>query len=92
MGRRVLSLLRRPVLDGVAEHHPVRASLGISVLLPHRLVAADFARPVAAEYFESMAQAIVLKADEALYRAKAKGGDGLHVGEETRWMPLEEGA
>jgi diguanylate cyclase (GGDEF)-like protein len=89
MGRRVLSLLRQSVLEGTTEKHPVRASLGISVLLPHRFVAADFARPVPVEYFQNMAQALVLKADEALYRVKAEGGDGLHVGGQTRWMPLE---
>jgi diguanylate cyclase (GGDEF)-like protein len=89
MGRRVLSLLRQSVLEGAAEPHPVRASLGISVLVPHQFVAADFARPVSAEYFQNMAQALVLKADEALYCAKAEGGDGLHVGDQTRWMPLE---
>jgi diguanylate cyclase (GGDEF)-like protein len=92
MARRVLSLLREMEVEGQEARLPVLASLGISVLVPHKLGAQDFARPVPATYFQGMAQALVLKADEALYRAKADGGGRLHVGEPTQWASLALGA
>ena len=92
MGRRVISLLRQKELEGQEVRLPALASLGISVLAPHKFGPHDFTRPVPVAYFQSMAQALVLKADEALYRAKAEGGDRLHVGEPTQWLPLAFGA
>lgn len=88
MARRILSLLRQKELTGPDTRLPVLASLGISVLLPHQFGPHDFARPVPAAYFQNMAQTLVLKADEALYRAKSAGGDRLHVGDPTPWLSL----
>jgi two-component system cell cycle response regulator len=87
MGRRILSLLEDIVVAEAGERMAVRVSLGISVLLAHELGGGDFARPVPLAYFQNIAHALVLKSDEALYRAKASGGACLHVGEPTRWHP-----
>lgn len=91
MGRRILSLLEEKESSERGERIPVRASLGISVLVAHDLEAGDFARPVPLAYFQNMAQALLLKTDEALYRAKAGGGGCLHVGDPTHWCPLAGG-
>jgi two-component system, cell cycle response regulator len=88
MGRRVLSLLKDIVVSEGGERIAVRASLGVSVLLAHELEGGEISRPVPVAYFQNIAQTLVLKADEALYRAKAAGGACLHVGEPTRWHSL----
>ena len=87
MGRRILSVLKDLAVSEEGESIAVRASLGISVLVVHELGRGDIVRPVPLAYFQNIAQALMLKADEALYRAKAGGGACLHVGEPTRWHP-----
>jgi two-component system cell cycle response regulator len=89
VGQRILELVRSTVVATSRGDLHLRASAGFSTLEAHPFGADDFERPVPSAYFHSMALTLVARADEALYRAKASGGDCVRQGTDAAWSPLE---
>jgi diguanylate cyclase (GGDEF)-like protein len=88
LGERVLELVRSTVVTTSRGKIALKSSAGCSTLEPHPFGADDFEQPVPSSYFQSMAFALVAHADEALYRAKAAGGDCVRRGKATEWAAL----
>jgi diguanylate cyclase (GGDEF)-like protein len=89
VGQRILEQVRATVVPTSRGDLQPRASAGCATLEAHPFGADDFERPVPSAYFQSMALSLVARADEALYRAKASGGDCLRHGGDATWAPLE---
>jgi diguanylate cyclase (GGDEF)-like protein len=80
---RILELLDDKQVAGL----PIRSSLGVSTLTPHRFAQGELAQRVSARYFHDVATSVIGRADEALYEAKKRGGGRLCVGAATSWLP-----
>ena len=89
MADRIVELVRSTVVVTSRGDLNLSSSAGFSTLEAHPFGADDFERPVPSSYFQSMALALVARADEALYRAKASGGDCVRQGADVVWAPLE---
>jgi two-component system cell cycle response regulator len=89
VAERILELVRSTVVATARGDLHLRSSAGFSTLEAHPFGADDFERPVPSAYFHSMALSLVARADEALYRAKASGGDCVRQGAGAIWAPLE---
>jgi len=85
---RILELLEdKSVAGAEGQGLPIRSSLGVSTLVPHRFAPGELTQRVASSYFQDVATAVIGRADEALYEAKKRGGARLCVGAETSWLP-----
>jgi diguanylate cyclase (GGDEF)-like protein len=85
---RILELLDdKQVLSADGQRLPIRSSLGVSTLMPHRFAPGELGQLVASRYFQQVATAVIQRADEALYEAKKRGGARLCVGAATSWLP-----
>lgn len=91
-GERILAAVRKA--DWALENADltVSCSLGITELSPHGFDAESIPRPLPNEYFDLMAQVVIERSDEALYRAKRNGGGQLKMGMPANWLEFEVAA
>ena len=87
VGLRILERLADKSVSGPAGRLPIRTSVGIGVLLAHEIQLADVRHPIAASYFQELAQSLIQNADDALYEAKRQGRGKLCRGTPTAWPP-----
>lgn len=88
VGQRVLEFLHDQTVSGPTGALALRASLGLTILEPHTFTLANVPRPIPQSYFEAMSQALIQRADEALYRAKKEGGSRIQVSDPLQWQPI----
>jgi diguanylate cyclase (GGDEF)-like protein len=89
VGTRIVELLDHqsiPIKGGPAI--PIRSSVGVSMLSPHAFAAGDLPNTIPSAYFLKMAEALIKRADKALYQAKREGGQRVCQGEVTEWISL----
>ncbi len=82
---RILNLLGQQGSGGAARPLPLRASLGVSALEPHQFEPDAIPRPVPNEYFQTVAQDLIRRADDGLYQAKRSGGGQMKPGPAGDW-------
>ncbi len=90
VGTRIVELLDHQsirVKDGAI---PIRSSVGVSMLNPHTFSMGDLPSAIPTAYFLKMAEALIRRADRALYQAKREGGQRVCQGETTEWLSFEE--
>lgn len=85
VGERLLELLRERTVQLPSEVRKLSGSVGLSTLPPHDFGTEGFDRPIPASYFQAMAEALLERADSALYVAKASGKNKLCVAESLSW-------
>lgn len=85
VGERLLELLRERTLTLPGGPRPLSGSLGLAALPVHPFGASDFDRPIPASYFQGMANALLERADEAMYVAKGSGKGRLCTAETLQW-------
>jgi diguanylate cyclase (GGDEF)-like protein len=88
VGDRVLEVLAEKTEPGPEGLFPLRCSIGLTVLSPHAFVDVGLRRPVPQSYFAEMTQALIRRADEALYLAKTRGRARLVTSDPLGWAPL----
>jgi diguanylate cyclase (GGDEF)-like protein len=84
---RFVELMRTKSVPGPEGPLYLKCSVGMSQLLPLADEAPAPVRPISSVYFRTMAHTLLQQADAALYRAKRSGGNEIHVGEPTEWLP-----
>lgn len=87
VAERILDLLSKRTVTGATGRITVRASIGISKLMPYDADSAENRKPVPDSYFEDMAQNLLQLADQALYQAKGKGGNRVCRSDTLKWPP-----
>jgi diguanylate cyclase (GGDEF)-like protein len=90
VGQRILEFMRSAHIALAPASISLTGSVGLGTL-----AAPDFSNrptplPVSQSYFQMMAQALLLRADEALYRAKREGGSRLCHSPVDEWPPPGE--
>lgn len=88
VGERILALLGAHHLGGPDAEITVRCSLGASTLSERANDLSEMAAPPSPAYFQGVAEALILSADAALYRAKGLGGAQFNGGEPVCWPSL----
>ena len=84
VGRRILSALAGQHLTGMSGDVAIRCSLGASTLCAP-VPSSGVAKPLTAEYFRTVAEALIGSADAALYQAKKLGGGQLCRAASMNW-------
>jgi len=92
VGQRILDLLQDKTVAGPAGPLPVRCSVGLVVLEPPHLGPSGLAQPLTKTYFQNMAQLVIRKADEALYRSKQMPGGAPVAAAPAAWLPAADTA
>ena len=85
VGDRLLELLRERSIAMPNGTRHLSGSLGLSTLPPHEFGTEGFDRPIPASYFQAMSEALLERADGALYVAKASGKNQMCVAESLGW-------
>ncbi|HEY5962290.1 MAG TPA: diguanylate cyclase [Polyangiaceae bacterium] len=85
VGERLLELLRERTIQLPNGPRPLSGSVGLATLPIHEFGGEGFNRPIAASYFQAMAEALLERADGALYVAKASGKNRLCTAEPVTW-------
>lgn len=89
VGERLLELLRERSVMLPSGSRALSGSIGLSTLQVHDFGTDGFDRPIPAGYFQAMAEALLERADGALYVAKASGKNRLCTAEPVAWMSLK---
>ncbi len=89
VGQRIIELLGTKRLNGSAGAIPIRVSMGVAALNAFRSDAEDIPHPIPDGYFEAMAQALIQRTDDALYRAKTSGGNQICKTTAIEWQPFD---
>ncbi len=74
VGQRILEYMRGAHIALAPESVSLKGSVGLGTLAAPDFPSRGTLHPVSQSYFQMMAQALVLRADEALYQAKREGG------------------
>ena len=92
LGRRILAQLDEVPVADLEGPSRVGCSVGACELRPGDFSFPDQRAPVPPDYFETMGQALIRKADEVMYQAKSQGGRGYGGGDPLQWQnPWHEG-
>jgi GGDEF domain-containing protein len=75
--------------SGASTSIPINVSIGVAALNPYRSSTGQVAHGIPTRYFEAMAQTLIQRSDDALYRAKALGGNQVCRAGAFDWAPLE---
>jgi len=86
VGERLLELLRERTVQLPGGCRTLSGSIGLSTLPVHEFGSDGFERPIPASYFQAMAEALLERADGALYVAKASGKNRLCTAEPVAWV------
>jgi diguanylate cyclase (GGDEF)-like protein len=90
VAERILQLLGTSVLeDPHGAPAELRCSLGLSTLGAHDFTAEEMRETGVPSYFQKVGGALIRRADEALYKAKKRGGATLSAGVPTLWASLK---
>lgn len=85
VGERLLELLRERTVQLPGGPRSLSGSIGVSTLPAHEFGSDGFERPIPASYFQAMAEALLERADGALYVAKASGKNRVCTAEPVAW-------
>lgn len=85
VGERLIELLRERIVTLSNGPRALSGSVGLSTLPVHEFGNDSFERPIPAGYFQAMAEALLERADGALYVAKASGKNRLCTAEPVAW-------
>ncbi len=85
VGKRIFSLLENKTIDGSSYNIDIKVSIGACTLVKSNLSADEIIRPVTRDYFVAMYNSVVQYADDALYQAKAQGGNQVFEGDHANW-------
>jgi diguanylate cyclase (GGDEF)-like protein len=85
VGERLLELLRERSVMMPQGPRFLSGSVGLAALPPHDFGTEGFDRPIPASYFQAMSEALIERADSALYVAKASGKNQMCVSESLVW-------
>jgi two-component system, cell cycle response regulator len=84
---RILEFMRDARIGLAPTAVALTGSLGLGTLAAPNFTGRETPHPVSQSYFQMMARALVLCADEALYRAKREGGSRLCQTPAEEWPP-----
>jgi len=85
VGERLLELLRERSIVLPDGPRVLSGSVGVSTLPAHGFGTEGFDRPIPASYFQAMSEALLERADGALYVAKASGKNRMCTAEPVGW-------
>jgi two-component system, cell cycle response regulator len=85
VGERLLELLRERSVAMPDGPRALSGSVGLSTLPVHGFGTEGFDRPISASYFQAMSEALLERADGALYVAKASGKNRMCSAEPVVW-------
>jgi diguanylate cyclase (GGDEF)-like protein len=88
VGARILASLSHEHVSGPGFDVTVRCSIGACTLSGRSRDRSELALPLSPDYFQSAADALISRADAALYDAKGHGGGQLQCGEPVTWPDL----
>lgn len=86
LGQRILEQLAEVPAADLEGPSSVGCSVGACELRPGDFSFPAQRSPVPQAYFETMAQALIRKADEVMYQAKSQGGRGYGGGDPLQWQ------
>ena len=85
VGERLLELLRERSIVLPRGPRVLSGSVGLATLPPHDFGTEGFDKPIPASYFQAMSEALIERADSALYVAKASGKNQMCLAESLVW-------
>ncbi len=89
VGSRIIELLDHQVIKTKTDTISLRSSIGVSMLTPHTFAASDLSKSNSSKYYVTMAENLILNADNAMYLAKREGGQVVKEGDVTYWSRPE---
>jgi diguanylate cyclase (GGDEF)-like protein len=88
VAERYLRSLTDKTVPGPADPLLLRSRVGVGVLAPHDFDMNLIPRPIPHVYFQRMIQALLQRADQALYQAKRAGGHQVVFDSTETWLPF----
>ena len=82
---RVLREMERQDMQGTMGPYDLRASMGLSTLLPHSFEMNTLPRPIPNGYFQQVLHMTFSRADRMVYASKKCGGHCFHFDETSDW-------
>jgi len=82
---RVLRELERQTMHGTMGPYDLRASIGLSTLLPHTFEMNSLPRPIPNNYFQLVLRSTFSRADRKVYASKRSGGHCFHFDDACDW-------